>query len=146
MQLCQPKYGLHYSRKPMEKHSIEDYLHYIGAAVPPRGHGWRKIKCPFHDDTHASAGVNFDENRFKCHGCGVGGDIYDLIMQKEGGNYREAVKFAETVSPTGNDRIRSTHKPSSGLSGNSGSVGRRSKEVSFRSSGQSITRTRRLQG
>ena len=96
----------------MEKHSIAAYLEYVGAAVPAMGHGWRKIKCPFHPDKHASAGVNFDEGRFKCHGCGVGGDVYDLIMHKEGGNYREAVKFAEAISPTGSDRIRQTYKPS----------------------------------
>ena len=128
------------------KHSIKDYLIYIGAQIPSDGYGWRKIKCPFHNDKHASAGVNYDENRFKCHGCGVGGDVYDLIMYKEGGNYREAIKFAENISPTGNSRVRPTHTSSSRLSGNSGSVGRRSQEISFRSSGQSIARTRRLQG
>jgi hypothetical protein len=130
----------------MEKHSIAAYLEYVGAAVPARGSGWRKIKCPFHPDKHASAGINFDENRFKCHGCGVGGDVYDLIMQREGGNYREAVKFAETISPTGSDRIRPAHSSSSRLSSNTGSVGRRSKDVSFRSSGESIARARRLRG
>jgi hypothetical protein len=130
----------------MDKHSIAAYLEHIGASLPAVGSGWRKMRCPFHPDKHASAGVNFTEERFKCHGCGVGGDVYDLIMQREGGNYREAVKFAETISPTGSDRIRQTHKSSSGLSSNSGSIGRRSKDVSFRSGGQSISRTRRLQG
>ena len=130
----------------MEKHSIAAYLEYVGAAVPARGSGWRKIKCPFHPDKHASAGINFDENRFKCHGCGVGGDVYDLIMQREGGNYREAVQFAETISPTGSDRVRPAHSSSSRLSSNTGSVGRRSKDVSFRSSGESIARARRLRG
>lgn len=130
----------------MDKHDVAAYLEYIGATVPNRGHGWRKIKCPFHDDGHASAGVNFDENKFKCHGCGVGGDVYDLIMHREGGNYIEAVKFAETISPTGSDGIRPAHTSGSKLSSNTGSVGRRSKEVSYRSSGQSITRSRRLQG
>lgn len=130
----------------MDKHSIADYLEHIGAKLPQVGSGWRKIRCPFHPDKHASAGINFDEGRFKCHGCGVGGDVYDLIMYKEGGNYREAVKYAETISPTGSDRIRSAHTSSKRVSSNSGSVGRRSKEVSFRSSGQSITRARRLQG
>ncbi len=79
------------------KHSIADYLRYVGAAVPAEGHGWRKIKCPFHADSHASAGINFEENRFKCHACGVGGDVYDLIIYKEGGTYREAIKFAQTI-------------------------------------------------
>ena len=130
----------------MDKHSIAAYLAYIGASLPNVGSGWRKMRCPFHPDKHASAGINFDEERFKCHGCGVGGDVYDLIMYKEGGNYREAVKFAETISPTGNTRIRPTHTSCRRLSGDSESVGRRSKEVSFRSSGQSITRSRKLQG
>jgi len=130
----------------MEKHSIAAYLLHVGATLPREGSGWRKMKCPFHGDKHASAGINFEQQRFKCHGCGIGGDVYDLIMEREGGNYREAVKFAETISPTGNDRIRPAHTSSSRLSRNKGSVGRRSQEVSFRSSGESIARSRRLQG
>ena len=69
----------------MEKHSIEDYLNSIGAAVPARAGGWRKMRCPFHEDGTASATVNLDTNRFKCFGCGVSGDTYDLIMHRQGG-------------------------------------------------------------
>ena len=90
-----------------QKHSIAEYLAYLGAALPQQGHGWRKIKCPFHQDSHASAGINFDEQRFKCHGCGVSGDVYDLIMEREGGTYIEAIKFAESISLTGNRDIQS---------------------------------------
>ena len=118
----------------MDKHSIAAYLEFVGAAVPSVGYGWRKIKCPFHEDGHASAGINFDEQRFKCHGCGVGGDVYDLIMYKEGGNYSEALKFAETISPTGNTTVRKPHKYSSGVPSNTGSVGRRGSAISSRSS------------
>ncbi len=101
----------------MDKHSIAAYLEHIGASLPAVGSGWRKIRCPFHPDKHASAGVNFDEERFKCHGCGVGGDVYDLIMQREGGNYREAVKFAETISPTGNQSKHKSSRPPAYASG-----------------------------
>jgi hypothetical protein len=118
----------------MDKHSIAAYLEFVGAAVPSVGYGWRKIKCPFHEDGHASAGINFDEQRFKCHGCGVGGDVYDLIMYREGGNYSEALKFAETISPTGNTTIRKPHKYSNGVPSNTGSVGRRGATISSRSS------------
>jgi DNA primase len=118
----------------MDKHSIAAYLEYLGASVPSVGHGWRKIKCPFHDDGHASAGINFEEQRFKCHGCGVGGDVYDLIMYKEGGNYREAVQFAEAISPTGNTRVHKKHTHSSAVSSDSRLIGRRSAAVSYRSS------------
>ena len=118
----------------MDKHSIAVYLEYVGATVPAVGYGWRKIKCPFHEDGHASAGINFDEQRFKCHGCGVGGDVYDLIMYKEGGNYSEALKFAETISPAGNTAVRKPYKSGSRLPSNTGSIGRRGSAISSRSS------------
>lgn len=112
------------------KHSIADYLRYVGAAVPAEGHGWRKIKCPFHADSHASAGINFEEERFKCHGCGVGGDVYDLIMHREGGNYSEAVKFAQTISLTGDAPVRKTDSSSNRVSSNTQSLGRRGATLS----------------
>ena len=112
------------------KHSIADYLRYVGAAVPAEGHGWRKIKCPFHVDSHASAGINFEENRFKCHGCGVGGDVYDLIMHREGGNYSEAVKFAQTISLTGDAPVRKSDTSSNRVSSNTQSLGRRGATLS----------------
>ena len=125
----------------MDKHSIAEYLQYIGATLPAVGYGWRKIKCPFHEDGHASAGINFDENRFKCHGCGVGGDVYDLIMYKEGGNYSEAVKFATAISLTGNTTVHKKHTTSSRLSSNTGSLGRRGSAISSRGSERRSSRS-----
>jgi DNA primase len=115
----------------LEKPSIEEYLNYIGAAVPPMGSGWRKMKCPFHLDTHASAAVNFDKNAFVCHGCGVKGDTYSLIMYKEGSNYREAKQFAETVLATGNTEIHSSNRKRERLSVKPSSLGRRGKSLSL---------------
>jgi DNA primase len=114
----------------VDKHSIADYLRHIGAAVPAEGHGWRKIKCPFHNDSHASAGINFEENRFKCHACGVGGDVYDLIIYKEGGTYREAIKFAQTISLAGNAPVRQSDSSSNRVSVNTQSLGRRGATLS----------------
>jgi len=114
----------------LEKPSIEEYLHYIGAAVPSMGSGWRKMKCPFHIDTHASAAVNFDKNAFVCHGCGVKGDTFSLIMYKEGGDYREAVKFAASVLTTGNTEIRGSDRKRSRVSVKPSSLGRRGKHIS----------------
>jgi DNA primase len=115
----------------LEKPSIEEYLHYIGADVPARGSGWRKMKCPFHIDTHASAAVNYDKNAFVCHGCGVKGDTYSLIMYKEGGDYREAVKFATSVLASSNTEIRGKDRISSGVSVKPQSLGRRGKHLSL---------------
>ena len=115
----------------MDKPSIEEYLNYIGADVPARGSGWRKMKCPFHIDTHASAAVNYDKNAFVCHGCGVKGDTYSLIMYKEGGDYREAVKFATSVLASGDTEILRKDRISSGVSIKPQSLGRRGKHLSL---------------
>ena len=109
----------------MDKHSIAAYLEHTGATLPAVGHGWRKMKCPFHGDKHASAAINYDDNRFKCFGCEVAGDVYDLIMYKEGGNYIEAIKFAESISLAGNRPVRKASPSSRGVSFNSASIGRR---------------------
>ena len=114
----------------VDKHSVADYLEYKGAKIPQRAGGWRKMRCPFHDDGHASAAVNFDANVFKCHACGVAGDVYDLIRHDKGGTFSEAVEFAQTISPQSNAGIRSTHRPSRGVSINKASLGRRGSTVS----------------
>jgi hypothetical protein len=128
----------------MDKHDIAAYLQYIGATMPAVGHGWRKMRCPFHGDKHASAAVNYEENKFKCFGCEVSGDIYDLIMYKQGGNYREAVQFAEGITPTGNGGIRQTYSHGSRVSSKPTSIGRRSTQVSSRDSEGRSSRARTI--
>jgi DNA primase len=115
----------------LEKPSIEEYLNYIGAEIPARGSGWRKMKCCFHLDSHASAAVNYDKNAFVCHGCGVKGDVYSLIMYKEGGDFREAVNFAASVLTTGNTEIRGKDRTSKRVSVKPSSLGRRGKHISL---------------
>ena len=112
------------------KHSIEDYLASINARLPSHSAGWKPMRCPFHDDRNASAGINIDEGKFKCHACEVSGDVYALIMYKEGINYIEAVKFAEKISPNSNANLRIEPNSRGGLSRNTGSNGRRSTQVS----------------
>lgn len=115
----------------MEKPSIEEYLNYIGATVPAMGSGWRKMKCPFHDDSHASAAVNYDKNAFVCHGCGVKGDTFSLIMDRERINYREAVQFAASVLTSGNTEVRQQDRTRSRLSVKPSTLGRRGKNISL---------------
>jgi len=125
----------------LDKHDIADYLEHIGAKVPERGSGWRKIKCPFHDDRNASAAVNFDANRFKCHGCGVSGDTYDLIQHEKGGTLSEAIEFAQTISTSGNTTVRFTGKPSVRVSVDKTALGRRGATVSLGRSRRTATGT-----
>jgi hypothetical protein len=128
----------------MDKHDIAAYLTYIGATLPSEGHGWRKMRCPFHGDKHASAALNFEDKRFKCFGCEAQGDVYDLIIYKQGGNYSEAIKFAESISLAGNRTIRSAHSPGGGIPFKPSSLGRRSEKVSSGDSEGRSSRTREL--
>jgi hypothetical protein len=46
--------------------------------------GWLMAKCVFHDDHHASLGINTETGGFFCHACGAkGGDVlaaYQLLI------------------------------------------------------------------
>jgi len=79
-----------------ENPNITAILEHYGATVPTRS-GWAKMKCPFHNDSHASAAVNLQDNLFKCHGCQYKGSGYKIIMDKEGVSFREAISIAEGI-------------------------------------------------
>jgi hypothetical protein len=72
------------------------YLAEHGVDVEPRS-GWQKLRCPFHGDRHASAGVNVDLGRFRCFGCDLAGDVYDLIRAETGCGFREAQRRAQAL-------------------------------------------------
>jgi len=45
------------------------------------------VRCPFHDDRHPSASIYEGKDgiwRFRCHGCGVSGDAYDIRSKVTG--------------------------------------------------------------
>lgn len=113
------------------KPSIEEFLNYINAQVPNMGSGWRKMKCPFHGDSHASAAVNFDKNIFKCHGCDVKGDTYTLIQYEKGCSFREAIDFAQTVLTTGNTAVYNKDSIGRRVLSPTESIGRRSQHLSL---------------
>ena len=125
----------------MEKPSVEFYLNHIQAATPAIGAGWRKMRCPFHEDAHASAAVNYDKNVFKCHGCGVAGDTYSLIQLHEGMSFSEAIQFAQTVLAQGYATVREPHTSSGRGPRGSQSVGRRGTAVSSGSGRRSTARS-----
>ena len=49
--------------------------------------------CPFHDEKTPSFNVSPDQQLYYCFGCGVGGNIFNFIMEVEGLNFSEAVEF-----------------------------------------------------
>lgn len=82
----------------MNKPPIVEVLKHYGAKnVRDNTRGWRKINCPFHSDSVASATYSVEANAFNCFGCGIKGDSYKIIMEREGVEFREAYLFAEEV-------------------------------------------------
>jgi DNA primase len=80
----------------MDKPPITEVLKHYGAKnVREDVRGWRKICCPFHNDSIASATYSTEADAFNCFGCGIKGDSYKIIMEREGIGFREAYLFAE---------------------------------------------------
>jgi DNA primase len=48
--------------------------------------------CPFHSEKTPSFTVDSEKNLFHCFGCGVGGDVFTLVMEKENLSFPEALK------------------------------------------------------
>ena len=49
--------------------------------------------CPFHSEKSPSFTVDADKQLYHCFGCGVGGDVFSLVMEKENLSFPEALKF-----------------------------------------------------
>ena len=55
------------------------------------------IICPFHAETKPSFFYHSEKNRFKCFGCGIGGDVIDLHIHWSYENGR-LISFKQAVS------------------------------------------------
>ena len=73
---------------------VRKLLEHYDAELPDDASYWQSMRCPFHDDSRASASVNFKLNRFRCHGCDTGGDVIDIVVTEEGcENTKEALEW-----------------------------------------------------
>lgn len=64
------------------------------------GSGWQMVKCPFHDDTHASMGVNREHGGYKCHACGATGDRIGFYMQWHSVSFIDACRALRLIEGT----------------------------------------------
>ena len=55
------------------------------------GSSWKGL-CPFHQEKGPSFNVRSEPAVFHCFGCGVGGDVFQFLMLKEGLPFPEAVE------------------------------------------------------
>ena len=49
--------------------------------------------CPFHSEKDPSFTVDDEKQLFHCFGCGAGGDVFTLIMEKENLSFPEALRY-----------------------------------------------------
>lgn len=49
--------------------------------------------CPFHSEKTPSFNVDVEKKLFYCFGCGVGGNVFTFIMNKENLSFPEAVRY-----------------------------------------------------
>lgn len=82
------------NRKRMNTSCLPDArTFYCGYGFTIRGSkGWQMVRCPFHDDKHASMGVNREHGGFICHACGASGDMIGFYMQYHRVNFKDACK------------------------------------------------------
>lgn len=70
----------------------ETYFDGRGLAMQGRG-TWRMARCPFHDDTTASLGVNIVTGAFHCHACGAKGkDVLAFERLYTGHGFKRAAQ------------------------------------------------------
>lgn len=86
---------MHYPREVIDEIRLgNDIVDVIGNYVKltKRGSSYVGL-CPFHKEKTPSFSVNSDNQFYHCFGCGAGGNVISFIMEYEGYNFVDAVKF-----------------------------------------------------
>ncbi len=76
------------------KHDLAKVLEHYGFDIPQGKRGWITVRCAFHGDRVKSARLNTENGGFRCFGCDMAGDVYSIIMKKEGVTFNEAKQIA----------------------------------------------------
>lgn len=87
--------ALHYPREVIDEIRMgNDIVDVIGSYVrlTKRGSSYVGL-CPFHKEKTPSFNVNADNQFYHCFGCGAGGNVISFVMEHEGYNFVDAIKF-----------------------------------------------------
>jgi DNA primase len=112
------------ARTRTQKFPIEPILDYLGQIIPGgRRSGKVKAKCSFHDDTVASAVIDYQHQRFRCFACDESGDAIELLMRHEGLKFEAAKHRAAELAGQEVAGIRKQQSESRDLFGDTGIYG-----------------------
>jgi DNA primase len=76
-----------------------DIIRVVSDYVTLKKRGTNHIACcPFHSEKTPSFNVSQSKGIYKCFGCGVGGGIFDFVMQIEGCDFPEALRIVAEKS------------------------------------------------
>ena len=98
------------------KHDLVKVLEHYGFTIPSNRGGWMSLRCVFHNDHVKSARLNIDGGGYRCFACDMAGDVYSIIMKREGVNYGKALEIAEGITGESNTELRSKPKRGSTIS------------------------------
>lgn len=87
--------------------ALRAVLEYYDLPVPA-GSGERPMRCPAHDDAHASASANMSKGLWHCHACGAGGSAVQIVMAKEKCDYADGLGVAKEI--TGSEPVNLVRK------------------------------------
>jgi DNA primase len=85
-------------RLPSEKidqiRDATDIVEYIGGYVKlrKRGKNYQGL-CPFHSEKTPSFSVSADRQMYHCFGCGVGGNVFTFVMERDKVSFIEAARM-----------------------------------------------------
>ena len=98
---------------------IVSVLKHYGADITRTGRQVN-VKCPFHNDSHASASFNTKDNIFNCFACGMQGNSIQIIAKQERCDIREAKSIAERITGESHEQVRGKYSSGRGLPSKSG--------------------------
>jgi DNA primase len=89
-----------------------DIVALVGESLALRHAGSKyKALCPWHDDHNPSLEVNPERQSFKCWSCGVGGDVFDFVMNRERVDFPEALRMLADRAGIALDSPTATAEP-----------------------------------
>ena len=90
------------------KPDLANILEHYGVNVQDKS-GWVACKCVIHDDSHASAAYNLNMQLYNCLVCNILGDSIEIVKHKEGLDFKNAKRKAESIANGSNRKIRQVH-------------------------------------